>query len=155
MTTTGARPVRVLYTAEATATGGRRGHTGTSDGRLDVDLSSPSELGGDGGPGTNPEQLFAAGYAACFQNALMSVARRTDAPVADSVVTARVGIGPTGDGRFGLTVGMEVRLPSIADRAQAEELVAGAHRRCPYSNAVAGNIDVTLTIAEPAAPAQG
>src|SRR5438067_13497237 len=94
--------VRVLYTAVATTTGGRRGHGRTSDGRLEVDFSSPAELGGDGGPGTNPEQLFATGYAACFQNAMMGVARRMDKDVDDSTVTARVGIGPVGDGRSGL-----------------------------------------------------
>ena len=148
MSTTPKETVRVLYTAEATATGGRRGHGRTSDGRLEVDFSSPTEMGGDGGPGTNPEQLFATGFAACFQNALMSVARRKSLALDDSIVTARVGIGPI-ENRFGLTAELDVRLPSIPDRTLAEELVAGADRRCPYTNAVRGNIDVTITILEP------
>src|SRR5207237_5167229 len=93
---TSAAPVRVLYTAEATATGGRAGHATSSDGRLDVDLSMPKELGGDSGPGTNPEQLFAAGYAACFQGAMGVVARRENVSIDGSTVTARVGLGPVG-----------------------------------------------------------
>jgi osmotically inducible protein OsmC len=144
--------VRVLYTAEATATGGRKGHGRTSDGRVDVDFSSPTEMGGDGGPGTNPEQLFATGFAACFQNAMMSLARRKNLPeglsVEDSIVTARIGIGPI-ENRFGLTAELDIRLPSIPDRALAEELVSAAEKRCPYSNAVRGNIDVAIKILEP------
>lgn len=143
---TGAKPVRVLYTAEATVTGGRRGHGITLDGRLEVDLSSPSELGGDGGPGTNPEQLFALGYGACYQNALMGIARRRQLDAGDSTVTVRVGLGTIGDGRLGLTVELRVRLPSIGDRSVAEELIAEADRRCPYSNAVRGNVAVTITL---------
>ena len=150
MSTTPSQTVRVLYTAEASATGGRRGHGRTSDGRVDVDFSYPIELGGDGGPGTNPEQLFATGFAACFQNAIMSVARRKSLSVDDSLVTARIGIGPV-ENRFGLTAELDIKLPSIQDRALAEELVAGADRRCPYSNAVRGNIDVTINILEPPA----
>jgi len=151
MSTTPSQSVRVLYTAEATATGGRRGHGRTSDGRVDVDFSSPKEMGGDGGPGTNPEQLFATGFAACFQNAMMSIARRKSiSGVDDSIVTARVGIGPI-DNRFGLTAELDVRLPSIHDRALAEELVAGADKRRPYTNAVRGNIDVAIKILEPPA----
>ena len=119
-----AAPVRVLYTAEATAVGGRAGHSRTSDGKVDVDLAIPTEMGGPGGPGTNPEQLFAAGYA----------------------VTARLGIGPIGDGRFGLTVQLLVHAPSISDRAVLEALVARAHEVCPYSNATRGNIPVELTV---------
>jgi osmotically inducible protein OsmC len=144
--------VRVLYTAEATATGGRKGHGRTSDGRVDVDFSSPTEMGGDGGPGTNPEQLFATGFAACFQNAMMSIARRKNLSeglsVEDSIVTARIGIGPI-ENRFGLTAELDIRLPSIPDRALAEELVSAAEKRCPYSNAVRGNIDVAIKILEP------
>jgi len=153
MSSTPNTTVRVLYTAEATATGGRRGHGRTSDGRVDVDFSSPTEMGGDGGPGTNPEQLFATGFAACFQNAMMSIARRTNiSGVDDSIVTARVGIGPVPvENRFGLTAALDVRLPSIADRALAEELVAGADKRCPYTNAVRGNIEVVIKILEPPA----
>ncbi|HXT35953.1 MAG TPA: Ohr family peroxiredoxin [Chloroflexota bacterium] len=139
-------PHRVLYTAEATVTGGRSGHGRTSDGHLDVTLSTPPEMGGPGGPGTNPEQLFATGYAACFQSALAGAARRDGLTVDDSTVTALVGIGPLGEGRFGLVVTLRVHLPSIADRAVAEDLVARAHQRCPYSNAIRGNVDVTLEI---------
>jgi lipoyl-dependent peroxiredoxin len=137
--------VKVLYTAEAAATGGRTGHARTSDGRLEVDLSSPAEMGGDGGPGTNPEQLFAAGYAACFQSAMGVVARREKLSIDGSTVTARVGIGPTGRA-FGLTVELRVHLPTIPDRAAALDLVEKAHQVCPYSNATRNNIDVTLTV---------
>jgi osmotically inducible protein OsmC len=139
-------PARVLYTAEATVTGGRRGHGKTSDGRLDLQFSSPAELGGDGGPGTNPEQLFALGYAACFQNALLGIARRKQLVADDSTVTARVGLGSIGDGRLGLTVELHIILPSIEDRAVREDLVDAADRRCPYSNAVRGNVRVTLSV---------
>src|ERR1700737_2971344 len=125
MSTTPTPTVRVLYTAEGTATGGRKGHGRTSDGRLDVDFSSPTEMGGDGGPGTNPEQLFATGYAACFQNAIMSVARRKNLAVDDSVVTARIGIGPF-ENRYGLTAELDVKLPSIHVRILAEELDTAA-----------------------------
>ena len=143
---TTSQPTRVLYTAEATVTGGRRGHGATSDGRLEVDFSSPAELGGDGGPGTNPEQLFALGYGACYQNAMMGVARRKQIVADDSTVTARVGLGTIGEGRFGLVVDLDVTLPSITDRAVAEDLVAEADRRCPYSNALRGNVEVTITV---------
>lgn len=139
--------VKVLYTAEATAEGGRAGHARTGDGRLDVDLAIPVEMGGAGGPGTNPEQLFAAGYAACFQSALAGVARREKVSVDDSTVTAQVGIGPIGEGRYGLTVRLLVHLPSVPDRAAAEALVARAHEVCPYSNATRGNIPVDLAVA--------
>ena len=138
--------VRVLYTAEATATGGRRGHGRTSDGRVEVDFSSPAELAGDGGPGTNPEQLFALGFAACWQNAMLGVAMRRHLEASDSTVTARVGLGPIGAGRFGLQVELVIQLPSISDRAEAESLIEETDRRCPYSNAVRGNIDLTLTL---------
>jgi osmotically inducible protein OsmC len=136
----------VLYTAEATVTGGRRGHGATSDGRAVVDFSSPTEMGGDGGPGTNPEQLFALGYAACWQNAMIGIARRKGLDVLDSTVTARVGIGPIASGRFGLTVELLITLPSIPDREQARTLIDEAEQRCPYSNAVRGNVEVTLTL---------
>ena len=138
--------VRVLYTAEATTTGGRRGHGKTSDGRLEVDFSSPTELGGDGGPGTNPEQLFATGFSACYQNAMIGIARRTHLTADDSTVTARVGFGPIASGRFGLEVELLIHLPSVPDRTAAEALIAEADQRCPYTNAVRGNIDVTLTL---------
>ena len=145
MSETSAAPVKVLYTAEATATGGRAGHATSSDGRLSVDLSVPSEIGGDGGPGTNPEQLFAAGYAACFQGAMGVVARRDNLSIEGSTVTARVGLGPSGQA-FGITVDLQVHVPAIADRAAAEDLVAKAHQVCPYSNATRDNVAVTLTV---------
>ena len=136
----------VLYTAEATVSGGRRGHGARSDGKVKVDFSSPTELGGDGGPGTNPEQLFALGFGACWQNAMIGIARRKGVDVTDSIVTARVGIGRIGNGRLGLSVELLITLPSITDREQAEALIAEAEQRCPYSNAVRGNIEVTLTL---------
>jgi lipoyl-dependent peroxiredoxin len=132
----------------ATATDkGRNGHTRTDDGKVDVDLSLPPEMGGTGGEGTNPEQLFAAGYAGCFANAMRSSARRDgDETVVDgSTVTARVGIGAIGGGRFGLEVTLEVIVPQLA-QADAEALVAKAHDRCPYSNATRGNIPVELVV---------
>jgi Ohr subfamily peroxiredoxin len=138
-------PVKVLYTAEASATGGRAGHAHSSDDRLDVDLSVPAEIGGDAGPGTNPEQLFAAGYSACFQGAMGVVARRENLSIEGSIVTARVGLGPMGDA-FGITVEMDIALPSISDRAVAEDLVAKAHQVCPYSNATRNNVDVKLNV---------
>src|SRR5258707_10522327 len=113
MSTTPSQSVRVLYTAEATATGRRNRHGRTSDGRVDVDFSSPTEMGGDGGPGTNPEQLFATGFAACFQNAMMSIARRKNiSGVVDSIVPARLGIGPLKN-RFRLTAVLALRQPSF------------------------------------------
>jgi Ohr subfamily peroxiredoxin len=145
MTETSAAQVKVLYTAESTAAGGRAGHAESSDGRLKVDLSVPAEMGGDGGPGTNPEQLFAAGYAACFQGAMGVVARREKLSIEGSTVTARVGIGPMGQA-FGITVDLRIHVPEISDRADAEKLVALAHQVCPYSNATRNNVDVTLTI---------
>src|SRR6202140_5672426 len=107
--------IKVLYTAEATGTGGREGHARTSDGRLDVDLDVPAEMGGAGGPGTNPEQLFAAGYAACFQNAMRSIARRKGLNTDDSTVTARVGLGLIALGRLGLEVELLIHTPSVTD----------------------------------------
>jgi Ohr subfamily peroxiredoxin len=134
-----------LYTALAHSTGdGRNGHVGTSDGLLELDLAVPKEMGGDGGA-TNPEQLFAAGYAACFHSALRRIGSRAKADVTGSTVTAEVGIGPNGSGGFGLTVALTVDLPAVA-RPTAEDLVAQAHQVCPYSNAVRGNIDVALTV---------
>ncbi len=137
---------RVLYTAEATVTGGRRGHGSTSNGSLEVTFTSPTELGGDGAQGTNPEQLFALGFGACWQNAMIGIARRKGLDVTDSIVTARVGIGPVGNGRLGLAVELIITLPSLADREAAEALIAEADQRCPYSNAVRGNVEVTLTL---------
>jgi lipoyl-dependent peroxiredoxin len=137
---------RVLYTAEATVSGGRRGHGATTDGRLSVDFSSPTELGGDSGPGTNPEELFALGFAACWQSAMISIARRKGLEALDSVVTSRVGIGPAGAGRFALTVELRISLPSVTDRDEAKALIDETEQRCPYSNAVRGNVEVTLTL---------
>ncbi len=137
---------KVLYTATATATGGREGHATSSDNVLDVQLSTPRELGGAGGPGTNPEQLFAAGYSACFLGALKFVAGQAKVVLpADTAITGKVGIGqiPTG---FGIEVALEISVPGLP-REQVEELVQKAHIVCPYSNATRGNIDVTLTVA--------
>lgn len=135
---------KVLYTAEATVTGGRSGHGRTSDGRLEVDLSPPAEMGGSGG-GTNPEQLFAIGYAACFEGALGVVARRRSVDADDASIDARVHLLPTGDGAFSIAVDLDVTLPSIGDEQTAVEIVRAAHEVCPYSNATRGNIAVTLT----------
>ncbi len=137
--------MQVLYTAEALSTGnGRNGHVRSSDGILDFDLASPVELGGKGGA-TNPEQLFAAGYSACFHNALIRAAREARADNEGSSVTARVGLGPTGRGTFGITVSLAVDLPKV-DQATAEEVLARAHDICPYSNATRGNVEVDLSV---------
>src|SRR3954447_26391389 len=134
-----------LYTAEATVTGGRRnGHGRTTDGELDVQLRSPKELGGDGG-GTNPEQLFAVGYAACFEGALGTVARREKAELGDVSIDSRVTLGPRPGRSFGIAVAMDVTLPGVDDAAEAARLVELAHHVCPYSNATRGNVDVALT----------
>ena len=137
--------MKVLYTTEAVVEGGRAGHGRSSDGRLAVELSVPKELGGEGGPGTNPEQLFAVGYAACFHSSLLSVARGRKLDAADSTVTADVGIGPTGRGGFGLAVALDLYAPNLS-RLDAEELMHRAHALCPYSNATRGNVDVTLRV---------
>ncbi|SFJ66309.1 organic hydroperoxide resistance protein [Cellulomonas sp. KH9] len=135
----------VIYTAVATATGeGREGHTRSSDGLVDVDLAVPREMGGPGGA-TNPEQLFAAGYAACFHSALKAVARRGTVTFTDSAVTAEVGIGPDDAGGFGLEITLHVELGGV-DQATAEQLVEAAHQVCPYSNATRGNVPVTLEV---------
>ena len=136
---------KVLYTAEAHVEGGRQGHGRTSDGRLEVDLSVPAEMSGDGGPGTNPEQLFAVGYAACFQSALLGVARGRGIDASGSRITSKVGIGPTGHGGFGLEVSLDLHAPGLS-AADASDLMARAHQRCPYSVATRGNIEVTLTV---------
>ena len=137
--------MKIIYTAEAVVEGGREGHGRTSDGRLEVDLSVPEEIGGAGGPGTNPEQLFAVGYAACFQSALLGVAKGRGLDASESTITAHVGIGPTGHGGFGLTVALDLHAPHL-ERGDAEELMARAHERCPYSNATRDNVGVTLTV---------
>ena len=139
--------VDVKYTTEATATGGRDGHARSQDGRFDVALSTPTELGGAGGDGSNPEQLFAAGYSACFIGALKVAGQQLKVKLPDDVaVTAKVGIGPRSAGGFGITTDLTVSLPGI-DRAEAQRLVDAAHEICPYSNATRGNVDVGLTLA--------
>lgn len=138
---------KVLYTASATATGGRTGQAVSSDGALAVQLSTPRELGGAGGSGTNPEQLFAAGYSACFLGALQFVSlRNKKALPADTRITGEVGIGPILTG-FAIQVQLTIRVPGM-ERAVIEDLVQQAHIVCPYSNATRGNIDVTLVIAD-------
>jgi Ohr subfamily peroxiredoxin len=136
---------KVLYTAEATVTGGRaEGHGHTSDGALDVQLRPPLEMGGDG-DGTNPEQLFAIGYAACFESAIGAAGRREHAEVGDVSIDSRVSLLPTEGGRFTLAVELDVSLPQLEDSEQAARIVAAAHQICPYSNAIRGNVDVQLT----------
>jgi lipoyl-dependent peroxiredoxin len=141
---------KVLYTARATAEGGRDGHTASDDGQLDLKLTPPPEMGGaTGAVGTNPEQLFAAGYASCFHSALKLVARRMTLDADESTVTAAVGIGPVqGSNGYGLTVELTVATPRIADREAAQRLVEAAHQVCPYSNATRGNIEVALSLAD-------
>jgi Ohr subfamily peroxiredoxin len=139
--------MKALYTAEALATGeGRDGRARTSDGKVDLDLSVPTEMGGDG-KGTNPEQLFAAGYAACFHSALRMIARQEKADVSDSSVGARVSIGNLDNGGFGLAVELEVTLPKL-DHDTAQKLTEKAHEVCPYSNATRGNVDVNLVVTD-------
>jgi lipoyl-dependent peroxiredoxin len=134
-----------IYTARAHVTGGRvNGHGRTSDGLLEVELRAPPESGGDGG-GTNPEQLFAVGYAACFESALGAVARRQRVEPGDVAIESQVSLIPAEDRRFVLGVSLDVTLPSIEDPEQAVALVEAAHQVCPYSNATRGNIDVKLT----------
>jgi Ohr subfamily peroxiredoxin len=140
------KPDKILYEAEVKATGGREGRAESTDGKFAVSLTIPKGLGGPGGDGTNPEQLFAAGYAACFLGAFKLVARqRKIALPEDTTITARVGIGPVTMG-YGLAVELTAQVPGF-ERPQVEELLAAAHERCPYSNATRGNIEVTLTAA--------
>ena len=138
------QPPTNLYTAAATAEGGRAGHIRSSDGHLNLDLSVPKEMGGEGGNGTNPEQLFAAGYAACFQGAMGVVGRRMKVDATHSEVTAEVGLQKSGLS-FKLDVELRVKLPGV-DRATAEEVVRAAHTVCPYSVATRGNVDVRLVV---------
>lgn len=141
MTITLSKP---LYTAEATVRGGRDGHGRSSDGVLDLDIRPPVEMGGPGG-GTNPEQLFALGYSACFQSAMGVVGRRLGVDTGDSEVTGHVTIGTTEGGAFGLAVELDVHIPGV-DEETAEKVVHEAHEVCPYSNATRGNIEVTLKV---------
>ena len=140
-----ARPREVLYTAEAVVEGGRAGHGRTSDGRLDVDLSVPAAMSGDDGPGTNPEQLFAVGFAACFQSALLGVARGRKLDATGSRMTSHVGIGPLDSGGFGIQVSLDLHAPNVTAE-DAHDLMLRAETRCPYSNATRGNIIVALSV---------
>jgi lipoyl-dependent peroxiredoxin len=136
--------VQTLYTAETTATNGRNGHVRSSDGSVDLNLSAPSALGGSGKPGANPEQLFAAGYSACFIGAMQYQAMQQKLRPGDIRIDTKVAIGPAeGNNGFTLAVTMDVHVAEL-NQAAAEKLVADAHRTCPYSNATRGNIDVTL-----------
>lgn len=135
-----------IYTAEATVTGGRaEGHGQTSDGALDVQLRTPTEMGGAGG-GTNPEELFAVGYAACFEGALGVVARRERAEVGDVSIESRVSLLPTQERGFKLAVELDISLPQVTDSERAKRIVSAAHQVCPYYNATRGNVDVSLTV---------
>ena len=139
--------VNILYRTSASATGGRDGQARSDDGSFDVKLSTPKELGGAGGEGTNPEQLFAAGYSACFIGALKVAGQQLKLKVpADTKVSAKVGIGPRAEGGFGITADLAIELPGL-DRADAERLVETAHQICPYSNATRNNLDVGLSVA--------
>ncbi|MGK5595657.1 MAG: organic hydroperoxide resistance protein [Parachlamydiaceae bacterium] len=138
--------LKILYHTSATATGGRDGRSETEDGSLTVQMATPKELGGKGGPGNNPEQLFATGYAACFLSALRFVASQNKHKLPDdATVTATVGIGPRSDGGFGLEVSLSVSLPGI-DKNIAQEMMEKAHFVCPYSHATRNNIDVKLNV---------
>jgi Ohr subfamily peroxiredoxin len=136
---------KVLYTANAHVTGGRGGHGRTTDGQLDVDLRLPKEMGGEGG-GTNPEELFAVGWAACFESALAGVGRRQHVDVGEVAIDSAISLLPVGDGSFRLEATLDVSIPAVSDREVAVELIRGAHQVCPYSNATRGNVDVTLLL---------
>ena len=138
------RPTKIMYVAEATAHGGREGYVTSQDGQIEVKVAMPPELGGDGN-GTNPEQLFAAGYSSCFHNALVLVGRRAGLDLTGSTVAAKVGIGPNKQRGYGLAVALSVSLP-VLDQDVAAKLVDAAHEVCPYSNATRGNIDVTILL---------
>ena len=135
---------KALYTAEASVKGGRDGHGRSADGVLDLDIRPPVELGGPGG-GTNPEELFALGYSACFQSAMGVVGRRMKVDTSDSEVTGRVTLGTIDGGAFGIAVELDVHIPGVDDET-AQQVVERAHEVCPYSNATRGNIDVTLKV---------
>ncbi|MFJ2607668.1 organic hydroperoxide resistance protein [Streptomyces sp. NPDC091279] len=143
-TTVDTRPTKITYVAEATAHGGRNGFVTSQDGQLALRVAMPPQLGGDGN-GTNPEQLFAAGYSSCFHNALVLVGRRAGYDLTGSTVAAKVGIGPNGQQGYGLAVALSVALP-VLDATVAGQLVDAAHAVCPYSNATRGNIDVTILL---------
>lgn len=140
--------MKILYSTQATSTGGREGKSSSADGVLAVALSTPKELGGAGGPGTNPEQLFAAGYSACFLGALKFVAGKAGVRIPpDATVTAKIGIGPRDDQQgFGIEAALTIQVPGL-DRETVEKLVQQAHVVCPYSHATRGNIPVALEVA--------
>ncbi|WAZ22288.1 organic hydroperoxide resistance protein [Streptomyces cinnabarinus] len=138
------RPTKIMYVAEATAHGGRDGYVTSQDGHLELRVAMPPQLGGDGN-GTNPEQLFAAGFSACFHNALVLVGRRAGFDLSGSTVAAKVGIGPNKQRGYGLAVALSVSLP-VLDADVATKLVDAAHEVCPYSNATRGNIDVSILL---------
>ncbi|SEE99273.1 peroxiredoxin, Ohr subfamily [Streptomyces sp. Ag109_O5-10] len=142
--TVDSRPTKIMYVAEATAHGGRNGYVSSQDGQIDLKVAMPPELGGDGN-GTNPEQLFAAGYSACFHNALILVGNRAGYDLTGSTVAAKVGIGPNKLRGYGLAVALSVSLP-VLDADIAAKLVDAAHEVCPYSNATRGNIEVTIVL---------
>ena len=135
--------IEALYTAHATATGGRNGKVNSSDGVLELEVRTPKEMGGSGGAYSNPEQLFAAGYAACFDSALSHVIRAEKVKTGTTTVTAHVGIGKNDSGGFGLIITLEANIPGV-EQSVADDLVAKAHQVCPYSNATRGNVEVTL-----------
>lgn len=137
--------MKIIYTTRAVSVGGRAGHAETEDGQLKVNLVRPKELGGPGEGGTNPEQLFACGYAACFASTLEHVARGRSIRLESVEVHSEIGLGPRDEGGFGLAASIRVRLPGI-ERATARELVEAAHKTCPYSNAIRGNVEVDLDI---------
>jgi len=138
------RPTKIMYVADATAHGGRNGYVTSQDGQLELKVAMPPALGGDGN-GTNPEQLFAAGFSACFHNALVMVGRRAGLDLSGSTVAAKVGIGPNKQRGYGLAVALSVSLP-VLDADVAARLVDAAHEVCPYSNATRGNIEVTIVL---------
>ncbi|GGE07657.1 organic hydroperoxide resistance protein [Aureimonas endophytica] len=141
-------PVDVIYKTKATANGGGRdGAARSDDGSVDVKLVVPKEMGGPGGPGANPEKLFAAGYSACFLGAMRAVSSKVGVKVpAEATVTAEIGFGPRSEGGYGITADLTIDLPGV-DRAEGEKLIAAAHEVCPYSNATRGNVNVGLTLA--------
>ncbi len=137
--------MKTLYTAEATVSGGRQGHGRTSDGKIDVEMTIPKEMGGPGGEGTNPEQLFAVGYSACFLGAVDLVARNKEKEIGKATVKGHVSIGTGDDGGFELAVELECNLPDVS-KEEAEEIVNEAHQVCPYSKATRNNVPVTLKV---------
>lgn len=143
--------MKTLYTTEVTTKGGRNGHVQSSDQVLDLQLKKPKELGGEGGSYSNPEQLFAAGYSACFGGAIALVADKLKVAVSDIAVTARVGIGPNDKGGYGLEVELRVKIEGT-NLATAQQLLETAHQVCPYSNATRGNVEVKLSLVKPAVP---